>query len=122
MMIVTSAFRIRVLSLLAACTALLIASGCGGGVGNDGDLVGGSCRDSDDCAEFCATGSDFPEGTCTVSCRDDVDCPSGTACIDEDGGVCLLLCNFDTDCRRGYECDDESRQGHPGDASVCIED
>ena len=103
--------------------SLLFAAACGGdGVGNDGDLVGGPCRDSADCADFCVTGGDFPDGTCTTSCNSDTDCPSGTACIDTEGGICLLLCNFDEDCRRGYDCEDESRRGHPGDATVCIDD
>ncbi len=108
--------------LFAVAVLLLLAPACGDGVGNEGDLVGGPCRDSQDCADICLTGSDFPEGTCSIPCRFDEDCPGGTACIDEDGGVCLLLCHFDTDCRHGYECDDESRKGHPGNAAVCIED
>jgi hypothetical protein len=99
-------------------------AGCGGdGVGNTGDVVGGPCQDDNDCARGseCATGGDFPGGTCTVRCFDDRDCPSGTACIDTSGGICLLLCDFDTDCRLGHECSDESRQGASGSASVCID-
>jgi hypothetical protein len=108
--------------LLALCGTLI---GCGGGgVGNDGDVVGGPCSSNADCARGseCATGGDFPGGTCTVRCVDDRDCPGGTACIDESGGICLLLCDFDTDCRIGYECDDQSRRGHSGSATVCIDD
>jgi hypothetical protein len=101
---------------------LAVGSACGGeSVGHEGDVVGGPCRDNADCADQCLRGDDFPDGTCSVPCRDDFDCPSGTACIDTEGGVCLLLCNFDSDCRRGYDCDDESRRGHPGDATVCID-
>jgi hypothetical protein len=95
---------------------------CGGGVGNDGTLVGGPCATDRDCAELCARGGDFPGGTCTVPCLDDRDCPSDTACIDKEGGICLLLCHFDTDCRPGYECEDESRRGASGKATVCIDD
>jgi hypothetical protein len=97
--------------------------GCGDGVGNAGDVVGGPCHDDRDCARgsFCATGGDFPSGTCTVACNDDRDCPSSTACIDKQGGICLLLCNFDADCRHGYQCNDESRRGASGSATVCID-
>lgn len=107
---------------LTLALALLLVGACGGGVGNEGDLVGGPCQTDRDCAEGCVTGGDFPGGTCTVRCRDDHDCPSGTACIDEEGGICLLLCHFDTDCRIGYSCDDKSREGHSGKATVCIDD
>lgn len=109
--------------VLVVFLGLMLATACGGNsVGNDGDLVGGSCRDSGNCADICLSGGDWPEGMCSVACRDDFDCPSETACIDDEGGVCLLLCDFDTDCRRGYECDDESRRGHPGNATVCVKD
>jgi hypothetical protein len=94
------------------------------GVGNEGDVVGGPCTDFMDCApeSYCETGGDFPGGVCTLDCRDDRDCPEGTACIDKQGGICLLLCNFDSDCRQGYDCDDEDRRGASGKATVCIDD
>lgn len=110
------------IAMAFGCSVALTGCG-GGGVGNSGDVVGGPCSQDAQCApgSRCVTGGDFPDGTCTVVCADDRDCPGGTACIDEEGGVCLLLCDFDTDCRHGYECDDQSRRGHSGSATVCID-
>lgn len=92
---------------------------CGNGVGNGGDLVGGSCDSSDDCVERCERGEDFPGGTCTVSCLDDGDCPGGTLCVDEEGGICLLRCDLTSECRLGYICDTQDRRGAPGEVLVC---
>jgi hypothetical protein len=108
--------------LVTLVLAGLFLTACGDSVGNDGYTVGGPCATDRDCDELCERGSDFPGGTCTLACRDDRDCPSGTACIDKSGGICLLLCNFDSDCRPGYECEDESRRGASGKATVCIDD
>ena len=93
----------------------------GGDVGNDSDLVGGSCRDSRDCVERCVEGGDFPGGTCTVECRDDRDCPAGTWCVSKAGGVCLLECYVDEDCRGGYECKNTDREGTGGRIEVYIQ-
>jgi hypothetical protein len=57
-----------------------------------------------------------------VDCRDDYDCPEGTACVDKSGGVCLLRCDVHRDCRPGYSCDDKSRKGAGGKVFVCIDD
>jgi hypothetical protein len=59
---------------------------------------------------------------CTLECRDDRDCPEGSACIDKDSGLCMLLCHFDNDCRRDYKCDDKDRRGASGKATVCVKD
>jgi hypothetical protein len=91
-------------------------------VSNHGALVGGACVDSRDCEGVCLRGGRFPEGTCSVECRDDEDCPLGTACIDREGGVCLLLCDRHGDCRGGYSCDDQDRRGRGGQEYVCIND
>jgi hypothetical protein len=117
-------FALRASVALALAASLILVTGCGGGVGNDGPVVGGPCAANIDCAQgsMCVTGGDFPGGTCTVACRNDDDCPGGTACIDKEGGICLLLCHFDEDCRPGYDCDDEDRRGHSGKATVCIDD
>jgi hypothetical protein len=115
-------FPSMTLHLVVLALGLLFVGACGSGVGNDGDLVGGACQENRECAERCQQGGDFPDGTCTVACNDDFDCPGGTACIDTEGGICLLLCNYDNDCRRNYECSGESRKGHSGDATVCIDD
>lgn len=91
-------------------------------VGNDGPLVGGSCRNSGDCVERCVKGGEFPGGTCTVDCRHDGDCPDATYCVRKAGGVCLLACGHSEDCRGGYECRNTDREGEPGRVHVCIDD
>lgn len=101
---------------------LLFGASCSSDIGNDGALVGGSCRDSRDCERECVGGGDFPGGMCTLYCRDDRDCPADTACIDKKGGVCALYCERNADCRGGYECNDEKRRGGPGSDFVCIGD
>ncbi len=98
-----------------------LLTACPHDVGHDGDLVGGSCRDGGDCVERCVKGGDFPEGTCTVDCRDDRDCPGDTWCVDKSGGVCLLGCDADRDCRGGYDCKDTKREGSGGKIAVCID-
>lgn len=100
--------------------ALVFARGCAEDVGSDSAFVGGPCAHDPDCDGRCVEGNDFPGGTCTVECHDDEDCPGGTHCIDRAGGVCLLSCEHDADCRGGYDCRDVSREGHGGDAAVCI--
>lgn len=102
-------------------SGLFLATACNGGVGNDGDLVGGPCDHDRECVEECLGGKDFPDGTCSVACKDDYDCPGGTVCIDKQGGVCLLTCEVDSDCRGGYSCRDEDRKGAGGKAGVCID-
>lgn len=108
-------------SFAALAMTLLLLGACHADVGPDGPLVGGSCRDSADCVERCVDGGKFPDGTCTVDCRDDRDCPRGTACIDEKGGVCLLECGHDDECRGRYECKNEDREGAGGKIHVCID-
>jgi hypothetical protein len=93
--------------------------GHGEGVGHQGELVGGPCRDDGDCVERCLEGGRYPSGTCSADCDDDLDCPDGAWCVDHDGGVCLLGCEHDDDCRAGYECDDLERRGSPGDVLAC---
>jgi hypothetical protein len=111
------ALRLR-LALALAMTAL---TACGGPdeVGNDGDLVGGSCIDDLDCQFDCERSGDFPGGTCTVPCDFDEDCPGGTFCIETDGGICLLGCDFEEDCRIGYTCKGRPNRGRGGESLVC---
>jgi len=101
---------------------IIFGISCNSDIGQDGALVGGSCRDSRDCERECVTGGDFPDGMCTVYCRDDRDCPPQTACIDKKGGVCALYCDRDSDCRRRYECSNVRRRGGPSSVPVCIGD
>ena len=108
----------KLVSLVLVC----LMPGCGDdGVGASGSVVGGPCASTDACAagSFCVTGGDFPDGTCTVSCRSDPECPEGTACVDKQGGVCLLACLYPQDCRAGYTCKGEDRAFGGGDALVC---
>lgn len=90
-------------------------------VGHGGHLVGGACLDHEDCVDRCVRGGSYPDGTCTVDCRDDRDCPGGTYCVNEDGGICLLHCGGSYDCRAGYNCKSRDRHGEPGDVHVCID-
>jgi len=110
------------LRIALAALSLSLSLACGEDIGNDSDLVGGSCRDDRDCVERCVEGKDFPSGTCTVACDDDRDCPSDTWCIDKAGGVCLLACDVDDHCRGGYRCKNTDREGAGGKIEVCIDD
>jgi hypothetical protein len=91
-------------------------------VGHLGVLVGGPCLEHDDCVERCLEGGRYPNGTCTVDCEDDSNCPEGTWCVDHEGGVCLLGCDDDDECRGGYECESRERRGSPGDVLTCRSD
>jgi hypothetical protein len=108
--------------LTVAALAVVALFGCGGGsVGKDGDVVGGACGSSGECAggSSCLTASMYPAGMCTVDCETQADCPDGTVCVTESGGTCLLGCNEAGDCREGYGCIEKSTPGD-GHALVCI--
>jgi hypothetical protein len=109
----------RIASLLLACCALFVACG-DDDVGFDGDRVGGACRDGRDCEYLCERDDHFPDGTCTLPCNVDEDCPLGTYCIDREDGICLLGCERPEDCREGYTCKGEHNRGHDGESLVCI--
>jgi hypothetical protein len=109
------------LSLALAMLVLFVQCG-GDSVSTTGDLVGGSCGDDRDCEEDCVRTGDFPEGMCTVVCSVDEHCPSGTYCIDKEGGICALGCEVPGDCRPGYTCEGVNNRGHDGDSLVCIDD
>lgn len=100
---------------------LLSLWGCGGeSVGKDGDVVGGSCAEGT-CADGseCLTASMYPEGTCSVACSSQDDCPDGSTCVQESGGRCLLACSGDGDCRDGYSCIEKSTEPD-GHGLVCL--
>ncbi|MCA9669494.1 MAG: hypothetical protein KC503_28060 [Myxococcales bacterium] len=116
--------RLATTTVAAAVMLLAVASApaCGGdSVGNQGLTVGGSCANDRDCDQKCLTGGDFPQGTCSVRCSNDAQCPGGTACVDKDGGYCLLTCDFSSDCRGGYTCKGKKRVDKSGEVLVCIE-
>jgi len=112
---------IRIGMLLLLCAGFLCACG-DDDVGFDGDRVGGACRDDRDCEFRCQEGGDFPQGTCTLPCNVDEDCPFGTYCVEKEGGLCLLGCDVPADCRDGYTCKGIENRGHGGDSLVCIHD
>jgi hypothetical protein len=60
--------------------------------------VGSACTANTDCAQMCLQSGHFPSGMCTISCTSNANCPSGSACVDEEGGVCLASCHVDADC------------------------
>jgi hypothetical protein len=58
---------------------------------------------------------------CTIACQDDLDCPAGSACVDDQGGICAVLC-AGTDCSAfgpGWRCTDRDRRGTDGKIDVC---
>lgn len=86
--------------------------------------VGAACIDDFDCRDRCL--GNWPGGFCTLSCRDDRDCPTDAACVDSRGGICLLLCRDSRECRdilgdNDYKCDDR-RTVHRDEADVCVPD
>lgn len=92
--------------------SVLITSIAFAACGSDGvaidDEVGATCIDDRDCLERCEVGNDFPGGFCTVTCRDDADCPFDTICSGIRGNICLYDCAIDRDCDflgRSYVCD-----------------
>lgn len=111
---------LRIALALLACSGLLAACGDDDAVGLDGDRVGGACRDSNDCEYRCQEGGDFPDGTCTLPCNVDDDCPLGTYCVHKEEGICLLGCEHPTDCRDGYTCKGVDNNGTDGESLVCI--
>ncbi len=113
----------RMVSLwIAFVASAAFATACGGGVGAGGGLVGGTCQTDRDCSRRCVAGDgNFPGGYCTVSCRSDVDCPGGTACIDRNGGMCAVTCQNDAQCAgfgRGFTCSNRDRVSG-GQVPVC---
>ncbi len=101
--------------LLTLAAFVGVAFGC-----QEPASVGNSCAHDRDCLEQCVGGKKFPDGTCTVSCSNDYDCPAYAACVHEEGGICLPLCDIDADCRDKYSCKDVDREGAGGKAPVCI--
>lgn len=110
----------RNLGLLGVALWLI---GCGAsGIGAGGDRVGGPCSAATQCVSICYMDRHYPGGMCTAKCASDLDCPSGTACVDEDQNVCAVVCANNGECAafgRGFICDARDRVGAPGGVTVC---
>ena len=102
---------------------LVIAVGCGNGVGSDGAEVGGDCIVSSDCTtqSRCLTGSAWPSGYCAWACEAAADCPDGSTCVDSEGGVCVVTCGGAAECRGddGYDCVAYEARGAGGTVMGC---
>lgn len=107
--------RLRVVVSVLLASGALAACGHGEEIGKDRPLpsttLGAPCGNDGDCAQYCAEGSHFPGGFCTLHpCRGLADCPSGTVCISVNNGVCVYPCVDLLDCtadflgRGGYTC------------------
>lgn len=84
----------------------------------EGPTASKACGCVDDCDidETCVREEDYgiPGGSCLRACRDDEECPDGTAC--RPGVGCLQTCEATPDCRPGYVCTRPMNEG----ALVCV--
>jgi hypothetical protein len=108
--------RVNVVLALVA-----LASGCGTGE-RVSRSIGARCDVSGECDERCLTGGGFPGGFCSISCDNNVGCPTDTACMADQGGVCMFSCVADPDCAflgAGWAC--KSVDAKPmGKVTVCV--
>jgi hypothetical protein len=104
----------------AVILGLGLSSGCSNELdGNNGTLIGLSCKTADDCdvAGVCIT--DGKGGLCSQTCMYPgraQECPFGSYCdqaeLTTDSAetsemtLCLPSCKANSDCRPGYECSD----------------
>jgi hypothetical protein len=111
MLLVTLAW----LSLFTSCGDITV-------VGPNNKTVGAACTASTDCAGTCLLDGHFPAGMCTITCTTDANCPSGSVCVDEEGGVCLASCRTDADCAAfaaGFVCHAEGGTTGSTPVSFC---
>jgi hypothetical protein len=69
--------------------------------------VGARCEEANDCDEICLSGRDYPDGFCSVGCRNDDDCPDDTVCVRDEEGTCQVACEEDRNCEylgADWEC------------------
>ncbi len=79
--------------------------------------LGARCERDTQCDERCLSTGPWPDGFCTTSCDTDRDCPTGSACIAEEGGVCAFTCGADPGCTflgSAYGCKAMDDQGSSG--------
>ncbi len=78
----------------------------------------------DECSDRCLPPDEFPGGFCTLSCQNRDDCPSGTECMDREGGVCVFRCAEPMDCGylgQGWTCAAEALRSDPSmEDMVCV--
>src|SRR4051812_41686726 len=78
-------------------------------LGGCGPTVGDPCTTSQECGGgTCLNQTFVPGGYCSVGCKADGLCPTGSTCVREVSGrgndMCLRTCRLDADCRQGYLC------------------
>ena len=96
-------------ALILSC---LVAAACGkADVGTGGKDVGAPCTSNAGCSGMCLLGNDnFPNGLCTYTCASDMECPTGSVCIDPGQGMgtlCAVSCKQASDCANygaGFAC------------------
>jgi len=92
----------RLATLAAVITMTLVVAGCGdSGTEADKRGIGAQCAASKDCTEtgqVCLT--EFKGGYCgSKGCTADNDCPTGSACVTENGtNFCFRVCADKTEC------------------------
>jgi len=67
--------------------------------------AGALCNEDRDCnggLECCTDDNNCGGGMCTLSCKDDYDCPGDMGCKH---GVCFYLCDSDDDCAPTMSCE-----------------
>lgn len=99
--------RIAILVLLvAACQSSPVSR-----------TIGARCEHSANCDDRCLPdAAGYPGGFCTVVCNESSECPSDSACVDDEGGACLFECLDDDSCAflgTGWTCRERDVRGQP---------
>jgi hypothetical protein len=106
-----------------ATAVMLLLSGLGCVSSEVSREVGARCEAKAECDERCLSADDgYPGGFCSLSCADDLDCPSGARCVDTEGGVCLFECVDDSTCAllgEGWRCQPRPAAASGDEVLVC---
>jgi hypothetical protein len=119
------AASVYVASLAAAAGACIAIGACREGVGPEGPEVGAACDEALDCAagSVCLLDpADFPGGMCSSPCKNQDECPEGSACVAVGNGQCVLGCAEGAGCREGLRCKAKRNQVGSDESQVCIND
>lgn len=105
-------------------TLMVLVAGMALGCDTTDRAVGAACGDDFDCQDRCLR--DWPGGFCTLSCRDNRDCPRDAVCVESRGDVCMLLCGNSGECKdwlgdNDYACHGR-RDVHDERWDVCVPD